>query len=118
MMMKKLVYNPSDIDAAIGYDNLIFHDLDNVGTTCNNISIKAPPGSAPGTFLKIYTDPIASILKELKNRLDTMEARLLILHENVENHEQYPVLKDLYDQYKMVEAMLSGPKKDDTDRDN
>jgi len=49
-------------------------------------------------------------LDEMAVMMETLKERLLILTPNFEQHEKYPVLKDLYDQYKVVEAML---KEDD-----
>jgi len=45
-------------------------------------------------------------LDEMAVMMETLKERLLILTPNFEMHEKYPVLKDLYDQYKVVEAML------------
>jgi hypothetical protein len=49
-------------------------------------------------------------LDEMATMMETLKERLLILTPNFEQHEKYPVLKDLYEQYKVVEAML---KEDD-----
>ena len=45
-------------------------------------------------------------LDEMAEMMNTLKERLLILTPNFEQHEKYPVLKDLYEQYKVVEAML------------
>jgi hypothetical protein len=45
-------------------------------------------------------------LDEMAVMMDTIKERLLILTPNFEQHEKYPILKDLYEQYKVVEAML------------
>ena len=45
-------------------------------------------------------------LDEMADMMNTLKERLLILTPNFEQHEKYPVLKDLYEQYKVVEAML------------
>ena len=49
-------------------------------------------------------------LEEFNKRFEAIEEKLLVLHNNVEKHEQYPTLKALYDQYKMIEALISGPE--------
>jgi hypothetical protein len=49
-------------------------------------------------------------LDEMAMMMETVKERLLILTPNFEQHEKYPILKDLYEQYKVVEAML---KEDD-----
>lgn len=45
-------------------------------------------------------------LDEMADMMNTLKERLLILTPNFEQHEKYPVLKDLYEQYKVVEAMM------------
>lgn len=45
-------------------------------------------------------------LDEMAEMMAMLKDRLLILTPNFELHEKYPVLKDLYEQYKVVEAML------------
>lgn len=45
-------------------------------------------------------------LDEMAEMMNTLKERLLILTPNFEQHEKYPALKDLYDQYKVMEAML------------
>ena len=45
-------------------------------------------------------------LDEMAEMMNTLKQRLLILTPNFEQHEKYPALKDLYDQYKVMEAML------------
>ncbi len=50
-------------------------------------------------------------LDELAEVFDTVKKRLLILTPNFEMHEKYPMLKELYDEYKALEALLSGPDK-------
>jgi len=50
-------------------------------------------------------------LDELAEVFETVKKRLLILTPNFEMHEKYPMLKELYDEYKALEALLSGPDK-------
>jgi len=38
--------------------------------------------------------------------MKTLQERLLVLQPNFEAHEHYPALKDVYDQYKMLEKLL------------
>lgn len=51
-------------------------------------------------------------LEELADVIETMKKRLLILAPNFEMHEKYPMLKELYDEYKAMEKLLSGPDND------
>jgi len=48
-------------------------------------------------------------IDELADMMATLKKRLLILAPNFEKHEKYPMLKELYDEYKAMEALLSGP---------
>lgn len=51
-------------------------------------------------------------LDELGEMMETLKKRLLILAPNFEMHEKYPMLKELYDEYKAMEKLLSGPDSD------
>lgn len=48
-------------------------------------------------------------IDELADIIDTLKKRLLILAPDFEKHEKYPMLKQMYDEYKAMEALLSGP---------
>jgi len=48
-------------------------------------------------------------IDELADMMETLKKRLLILAPNFEMHEKYPMLKELYNEYKAMEALLSGP---------
>jgi hypothetical protein len=48
-------------------------------------------------------------IDELADMMDTLKKRLLILAPDFEKHEKYPMLKELYNEYKAMEALLSGP---------
>jgi hypothetical protein len=48
-------------------------------------------------------------LDELGELMATLKERLLILTPNFEKHEKYPMLKQMYDEYKAMERLLSGP---------
>lgn len=65
-----------------------------------------------GTNPKLATDKHDIDLNELAEMMSALKSRLLILTPNFEKHEKYPVLKEAYDQYKLIEALLS----DDTDK--
>lgn len=51
-------------------------------------------------------------LNELADLVDTLKERLLILTPNFEQMEKYPMLKQMYDEYKAMEKLLSGPDTD------
>lgn len=44
--------------------------------------------------------------KSLKQFMQAMEERLLILQEDFEKHEMYPALKDAYEKYKLIEKLM------------
>ena len=48
-------------------------------------------------------------IDELADMMETLKKRLLILTPNFEMHEKYPMLKEMYDEYKAMERLLSGP---------
>ena len=48
-------------------------------------------------------------IDELADMMETLKKRLLIIAPNFEMHEKYPMLKELYNEYKAMEALLSGP---------
>lgn len=48
-------------------------------------------------------------IDELADIMETLKKRLLILTPDFEKHEKYPMLKELYNEYKAMEALLSGP---------
>lgn len=50
---------------------------------------------------------------ELAEVVETIKKRLLILTPNFEMHEKYPMLKELYNEYKAMERLLSGPDREE-----
>jgi hypothetical protein len=48
-------------------------------------------------------------IDELAEMMETLKKRLLILTPDFEKHEKYPMLKELYNEYKAMESLLSGP---------
>lgn len=63
--------------------------------------------TANGSVVDI--DELAELIKVLKERL-------LVITPNFEMHEKYPMLKELYDEYKALEKLLSGPDRDIEDK--
>jgi len=51
-------------------------------------------------------------LDDLHATIETVKKRLLIIAPNFEMHEKYPMLKELYDEYKAMEKLLSGPDRE------
>lgn len=54
-------------------------------------------------------------LDELADLIEVLKKRLLILTPDFEKHEKYPMLKELYNEYKAMERLLGGP---DSSNDN
>ena len=52
-------------------------------------------------------------IDELADMMATLKKRLLILTPSFEMHEKYPMLKEMYDEYKAMERLLSGPDSDE-----
>jgi hypothetical protein len=48
-------------------------------------------------------------IDELGDMMATLKKRLLILTPSFEMHEKYPMLKEMYDEYKAMERLLGGP---------
>ena len=52
-------------------------------------------------------------IDELADMMATLKKRLLVLTPSFEMHEKYPMLKELYDEYKAMERLLGGPDNDE-----
>jgi len=55
------------------------------------------------------TDKTQENLAQIEARLSNIETRLLILHPHLELHEKYPALKEAYDAYQTILALVNGP---------
>lgn len=55
----------------------------------------------------IKTDRHSLNVDELAEFMNVMKERMLVLTPNFEKHELYPALKQAYDNYKLIERMLS-----------
>jgi hypothetical protein len=44
--------------------------------------------------------------KSMKEFMQSIEERLLILQDDFEKHEMYPALKDAYEKYKLIEKLM------------
>lgn len=70
-----------------------------VGGVVSTINLTGPSPS-----IKIDDGEID--LRELLFLMREMKERLLILEEKMAMHDEYPALKNIYDQYKVVEALV------------
>ena len=82
--------------SSISYANIASSDTLNAGST-----------EYGKTTIKTARSTID--IDELADMMETLKKRLLILAPNFEMHEKYPMLKELYDEYRAMEALLSGP---------
>jgi hypothetical protein len=48
-------------------------------------------------------------IDELAVMMEVLKKRLLIIAPNFEMHEKYPMLKEMYNEYKAMEKLLGGP---------
>ena len=65
-----------------------------------------------GIHPRITTDKSIIDLDELSEFIKVMKERLLIITPDFEKHEKYAALKKAYDNYKLIESMLSGDNND------
>lgn len=126
------------INTGMSCDTITINTIDTIDL--GNISITGAGGVAGGYFtsagangsswnfssqpsISIGSEHGKSVIKTAKHEIDldelgdvmaTLKKRLLILTPNFEMHEKYPMLKELYDEYKAMERLLGGP---DTEND-
>lgn len=84
--------------------------------TLSSYSFTSPPNS--GTVIlndvmltgsegqQVKVGEVVDFMREIKDRL-------LILTPNFEKHEKFPALKELYDQYRVMEKLMKEELKDD-----
>lgn len=65
-----------------------------------------------GPTPRIKTDEGTIDLNELIDLIKILKERLLIISPNFEKHEKYAALKKAYDNYMLIEAMVSGENND------
>lgn len=118
------------LNGGSGYDSITFTDLSTItiGGAVGAGSVNTVLGhngnnsywstANINTGLQINQDNGRSYIKtpnheidldELGEMMETLKKRLLILTPSFEMHEKYPMLKELYDEYKALEKLLSGP---------
>ena len=84
--------------------------------TTNNTSGQWSIGSNGTVKNTLSTSKGTTIdIDELGELVETLKKRLLILTPNFEMHEKYPMLKEMYDEYKAMEKLLSGPDRSPDD---
>jgi hypothetical protein len=60
-----------------------------------------------GSDPKIITEDGEINLRELIGMMKDIRDRLLIIEENMKRHDDYPALKSIYEQYRVVEALVN-----------
>ena len=58
-------------------------------------------------FKKWRAEPFEKPVYDLHCRVREIEKRLLILEPNFELHDKYPSLKEAYEQYKLIERLIT-----------
>ena len=79
-----------------------------IGSSQPNISITNEDSKS---YIKTSKSKID--IDELADMMATLKKRLLILTPSFEMHEKYPMLKEMYDEYKAMEKLLGGPDSDE-----
>ena len=79
-----------------------------IGSSQPNISIANEDNKS---YIKTGKSKID--IDELADMMATLKKRLLILTPSFEMHEKYPMLKEMYDEYKAMEKLLGGPDSDE-----
>jgi hypothetical protein len=82
-------------------------NLSNVSMSTSILSIMA---EGDGDAM-IKTKKNTINLDEMASMMETVKERLLILTPNFELHEKYPALKEAYEHYKVLEAMMAADDK-------
>ena len=115
----------TNIDLSAGYDTISIGSINSIDL--GNITLSAsstyngPWSISSSPSINIASDSGKNYIKTEKHKIDldelaemmeTLKKRLLILAPNFEMHEKYPMLKELYDEYKAMEKLLSGPDSD------
>ena len=75
----------------------------NITMSTSILSIQAQDGG--DAYIKTSKNKIN--LDEMASVVETLKERMLILTPDFEKHERYPALKEAYDNYKALEALLS-----------
>jgi hypothetical protein len=121
------------IDLNSAYDNISIGTIDlgsiTISTAGTSGSYYTTNGAVGSTWIgssqpniTIANEDNKSYIKTGKSKIDideladmmaTLKKRLLILTPSFEMHEKYPMLKEMYDEYKAMERLLSGPDNDE-----
>lgn len=120
-----------DLNSAFDSTNMTI-DLGNIsiGTVGNSGAYLSSNSINSGSTWTIGSQPNISIINEdsksyiktgkskidideLADMMATLKKRLLILTPSFEMHEKYPMLKEMYDEYKAMERLLGGPDNDE-----
>lgn len=82
-------------------------------STLNNLSYTTTTFAQPATLTLSGSKPVISTekneinLDELAEFMKIMRERFLIIVPNFEKHEKYSALKKAYENYKLIESMIS-----------
>lgn len=100
--------NGITISGSLNSANIIGSSLPgNISYTTSASILSADTTQYGKTTIKTAKNTID--LDELADMMATLKKRLLILTPNFEMHEKYPMLKEMYNEYKAMEKLLGGP---------
>jgi hypothetical protein len=102
------ITSASGINGAYLSSNGINGSVYSIGSSQPSIAIANEGGKS-----YIQTGKSKIDIDELGNMMETLKKRLLILTPSFEMHEKYPMLKEMYDEYKAMERLLGGPDSDE-----
>ena len=80
--------------------------LDSTITAGDLVDVSCGDNWSTGVNSVIQTDSLEIKGVDVGEFMESINQLLLILQDNFEKHEKYPGLKDLYEQYKMMEKLL------------
>jgi hypothetical protein len=116
-------YKWDETNTTVGF---VAQEIGSIGSSANTVSIASNSWTNGNSFSfgssdafnadtteysknTIKTARSTIDIDELADMMETLKKRLLILTPDFEKHEKYPMLKELYNEYKALEALLSGP---------
>lgn len=96
----------------------VFYGSGSGGGSSYSIANVSPSFGTVNVANNVYTDNTDLVITRNGKKINVGESiehildRLAILTEQQEKHEKYPALKEAYDNYKLIEKLLTGDEND------